>query len=483
MISSRTPSPTAVLSRLPWAACVLAPLALALAVRWPETDTVLLYADGMGPWLVARSWPGAHAPLYGAGLSLPHALILPLAGSLTGALGALLVLHALAAPLATATVLRIRPRSWGPALVAGLGVALDGGLMDTARSGAEGYLAPLWLGALALAVTGRDRPWSPLLAWACFSMAVMNHPFSLAAAPFLLLLPWRRPVTWLGALGGAALLLPQALALASLPGGAASLAADGGAPSQALPAWIQQGGPGAWILLAGAGAGLLSWRTRPLALALAASLALEVLLGWRMGYLRDHHLRLFTVPAAVGLAALPTGWVLGLAALLRMPPSQLPLPGHPFLPGTLGQVREVADRIVASNLASPLVVDGLSLGGPPVAEPSAVLLDLVLRGQAQAGLGGSVVVLVSGPRPALASLPMEKPGWRSRDAWFALAGAPARVRHALEPTCAFRATARAGGAWDGLAVLAPGTRMEDLETWWPPCLRSQEGAPGDMGLP
>ena len=200
-------------------------LAIALAVRLAELDTVMMLADGSGPWLTALALPlhlRAHAPPYGWALSLPYALALALAGDLRQAVGVELLFHALVAPLAFLTVLRLRAAAWLPAASAGLLVALDGGLMDTVRSGAEGYLVASWVGVLALGVAARHRSWGPPLALLAWAMAVMNHPLAICTLPLLVMLPWRHRRTWGTALLAGALLIPQGLGLLdALPGSGA----------------------------------------------------------------------------------------------------------------------------------------------------------------------------------------------------------------------------------------------------------------------
>ena len=120
-----------------------------------DLDAAVVLGDAVGPWLVAVADPlgtQPHTPLYGWGLTPPYAAIIALAGSLREGVGLLLGLHALAAPLAACCVLLLSPGAWCAALVAGAFVALDPGLVDTALSGSNGYLAPVWLGAVTLGV-------------------------------------------------------------------------------------------------------------------------------------------------------------------------------------------------------------------------------------------------------------------------------------------------------------------------------------------
>jgi len=452
-------------------ACALVAYLAALALRLHQADAVMALADGTGPWLEALAHPLAprsHAEPYGWALYTPYALCLLLAGSLRQAVGCLAALHALAAPLAVLVVLRLRPRAWLPALAAGLLIALDGSLLDTLRSGAECYLGPVWLGAAALGVAARQRPWGAPLALVGLVMAAMNHPFALCALPLLALLPWKERHTWIGA--GIALLaaLPSLLRLAggALPGSGGAA----GPPLDAWPVWLAQGGLGAWALAAAPLAGLARRESRGLALATLASAGLLFLLGWQLGYLRDHHLRLLSVPMGAGLAALPAWGALLPLLLLRLPPSQLPAPDHPHRPGTLGLASQLAGQIDA--IVPPgesLVVDGAWISGTAAGEPAALMLDLHLRGRPaeRFGPGGQVALVVSGDRQDLERIPGDKPSWDPNDRHFLVIGAAAEVREFTARLCGF--SLRAGGAWDGLAVLRPELGAEDMRGWWAEC--------------
>ena len=107
-------------------------------VRVRDVDGMTMLADSVGPYWVAAANPlgGAHTPLYGWALSLPYSLALALAGSLAQAAVLLLLLQALVAPLAYLLVRSLRAEAWPAAVAAGLLLALDPGLVDTALSGA-----------------------------------------------------------------------------------------------------------------------------------------------------------------------------------------------------------------------------------------------------------------------------------------------------------------------------------------------------------
>ena len=156
-------------------------LVVAFSVRMHSLPVAMMLGDSAGPWLVAWGdpWSGhAHAPLYGWGLLVPYRLALGVSGSLWEAVSVLQVFHALVAPLAFLLVLILRPGAWIAATLAGLALALDGGLLDTARSGSETYLGALWVGLILLGRLKASTRWGPTVAWWAFAMAVMNHPLA-----------------------------------------------------------------------------------------------------------------------------------------------------------------------------------------------------------------------------------------------------------------------------------------------------------------
>jgi hypothetical protein len=368
------------------------------------------------------------------------------------------VLHAAAAPLAAWLSWRLSGRHLSAAVV-GAAVALDPGLLDTVHSGAEGYLAPVFLGGMVLLSTAK-RPWLAGLALPVWAAAVMHHPAALAAAPLLLGVQWRHTAVRAGAGVALLMLLPMGLRMMSegFPGGAGQ-----GAPLQAPGAYLAQGGPLAWIVLLGPFLGLISPRTRQVAIRTLATLALLGALGLFGGYLRDHHLRLLTIPAIVGWAAVP--WP-GLAAIVvgmlwpRGPGSPADLPNQP---GTLGLARAMADQ-VAAEVAPPLVVDGAWLSGGPAASPAAIMLDLHLRGWTARELdtGHTVVVIVSADRQAIRGLSPDGLRMLQGERHALLIGQPSEVR----PWSAAHCGGKLGGAWDALSVLHPDATVDTSRGWW-----------------
>jgi hypothetical protein len=424
--------------------------AAAVALRQAQLPVASALGDAMGPWWVGArgAWSTApHAPPYGFALALPHQLCLWGAGSLWEAFARLQLVHALVAPAAGLLAARAGAGPVGAAAVALLAAAHPG-LLDTAASGAEGYLAALWVGLGAAAARGPR----PLLAAPAFAAAVMNHPLALGALPLLAGAPAR---AWgLTAL----LLLPSAAQLGQAAPGA--LDPSPAAPLAALMAHARQGGP---AVLAEAVGLLLLLRRRPReGLALLLSLGLVLLLGAASGALRDHHLRLLSLPALAGLAALPRGlgWLPILA--LRLPPDPVPHEGAARRPGTLGLLTRVAAAVHA-GAPRPAFVQGVVARGPPAVEAGALLLDLRQRGWTAADLSpdGAWVLLWTGPRGA------PPPGLRTldaRDGWAALTGDLAEARAWAAPLCGL---ATPGGAMDGLPALISDARAEHTLAFWP----------------
>ena len=145
----------------------------------------------------------------------------------------------------------------------------------------------------------------------------------------------------------------------------------------AIGSFLNQGNLVALLVLSGPFVGALSRRTRGHSLRVLLSFVLLLLIGFSVGYLRDH-IRLLTVPALVCWGALRGRLSLVLFACLRIPP-------HPVFPldlvareTTVGLTHKVVDLIEKEN--PPFMVDGAWISGGPTVEPSAAILDLYLRG-------------------------------------------------------------------------------------------------------
>ncbi len=431
--------------------------------------------DSLGPWLVAARGPWStapHAPPYGWMLAVPHAVLLPTSADLYSAFAAIRVVDALVAPLGAWGAFRLTRNPWG-ALAVGLVLALDPSLIDTATSGAEAYQAPVAIAALTLFTTARGRWHTSLLTALAFSWAVMCHPLSILAAPILLLHRRRCGVL----LATALLLGPHLWRLATHAGDA--LAPEPRFPWLGLQAWASQSGTTAILFGLGLAAGLVHRRVRPTSAAALAALGLMIATGARIGYLRDHHLRILSAPVAVGLAALPGPLgLLAAAPLLRWP---APDEGRARnrRPGTLGLLHRTTTTVLSRRDPShPLVVDGFRTTRVPAVEPGGVWLDLSLRGVPRTELDRTtdcqIALLLTAPRDAteheapaaFGLVPVEH--W---DTWSIWMGSPEALHAWSTSDCADRTATRArlprvGGAWDGLALFHPERGAASVDDWW-----------------
>jgi hypothetical protein len=447
---------------------------VAVLARWTTLPWSMALGDSLGPWLVAARGPWStapHAPPYGWMLAVPHALVLPFAPDLYSAFAAIRVVDALVAPLGCWAAWRLT-HNFGGSLAVGLLLALDPSLLDTATSGAEAYQSPVAIALLTLAATRPRARAESAVGAVAFAWAVMCHPLALMAAPFLLGFRWR-PTFWL--LSGL-LLVPHLLRLWT--------AAPTGTPLEwAFPwtagaAWLQQSGPAALLFGAGTLAGLWHRRLRPFARATIVTLLLTFLAGTRLGYLRDHHLRLPSAPAALGLAALPGPLALLSTAFLLKWPEQDPGAARLRRPGTLGLLHRTTTTLADTAQAGPLVVDGFRTVHIPAVEPGGVWLDLLLRGVPAENLDvaptSRVAVLVTGKRDDPIHHAPEAHGLERldhRDTWSIWLGPPDAVQAWSVADCAARESQstrrpRVGGAWDGLALVHPERGAASVSSWW-----------------
>jgi len=457
--------------------------AVAVAVRWTRLPEASALGDSLGPWLVAARGPWQtrpHAPPYGWLLAVPHALILSMARDLWSAFAAIRVVDAMVAPVVALAVLR-RGRSPWRALAAGLLLAFDPGLIDTATSGAEAYQAPVAISMVVLATTAGRARWGPWLAGGAFAWALMCHPLSLVAVPLLARVRWRRSPAAVWATG--LLVLPHAWSLARAAGGAASESPS--LPSLAFQAWVDQAGPVVGVF-ALAALGVLRMPRMRLPVGLGA--VLLVLAGTRLGYLRDHHVRLLSPPLTMGLAAVPGPLSLGAVALTaRWPTNPATRRGGDRRPGSLGLLHKVGSTLLSARTPGrPMLVDGATDHGVLAVEPGGLLLDLSLRGvppdQLTTTDDGDVVIILSGQRHHIwldspASHDLERIG--GRDTWTLYMGRPDQLRAWSVADCERRREAgqpapRVGGAWDGLALFHPELGAEAVD-WWA-CARDSPAA-------
>lgn len=449
---------------------------IALWARWSGLPIATMLGDSMGPWwtglYLPTQWSG-HSPIYGWASGVPHALLLLVIHDLEQGVRGLLALHALAAPIAALIVLALRPKAWLSASLAGLLTALDPGLIETALSGHKTYFAPLWIALLTLSVAHRKSGWAGLLAGLSLAFAIQNHLLAVAAAPLCLLLDWKQNTTRLGALVCALLMLPFAAQLLSQP-----MTTDGGVGfgwMNALPAFlIQGGGTAGLVLILPAIVSFLpvdglhaqnAPETRAIARCTLTGLIILFLVGLSIGYLRDHHLRLMTVPALCCLAHFCTRWIALSLLALRPPSPDLPLPDHPQRPGTLGLTTQVTEAL--PNV--PLLVDGVWLSSTPAAEPSAVMLDWSLRthGAIPIDPNGELVLIVSGERVDLLPYRRSPHLLQSGDRHVLIMGTTADLSAEVRTLC--QQQPRLGGVNDVLGPLRPDLSDEQIRAWQTPC--------------
>jgi len=417
--------------------------------------------DAIHPWWAAvrTGVPRPHAPPYGWALVLPYKLCLWEAGGLWEAVLRMAWLHALAAPVAFFATLGAGGRPL-VAILVGLGVAVDPGLLDTVWSGAEGYLGPVWLGLALVGIAYRSRPWGLVLAWVAWALAVLHHPMAVAALPLVLSRPWKSKSAGLGMVAAGVLLAPRIYRLwmePELVGGTAGAVVD------AFDAYVTQGGALAVAVLLGPCIGLFSARTRWIGIRVLVCLLGLCIVGFLGGYLRDHHIRLLTIPGLVGWAAIPWPALGALIGLTVWPGGDDGPAALKNRPGTLGLAHQLTDWI-ATEVPPPAIVDGAWISGGPAASPAALMLDLHLRGWSAEDLTlrEAVVVVVSGEREDMASLEAGGLMIHRGERHALLVGTPSAVSTWSTGHC----DARLGGAWDALSVLHPEMGVEETRQWW-----------------
>ena len=439
---------------------VIALFCLASWERWAVVEQASALGDAVHPWwsAIRTGWPRVHAPPYGWGIVIPYKACLIGVAGVIEAVQRLALVHALAAPLTAVACWRISGRVV-PGLVVGVIVAMDPGLIDTFQSGAEGYLASVWLGVAVLGLTLRESARAPVMMVA-LSMALMNHPMAVAALPLVAAVRWRGKAFWMGAAAAILLLAPRIVRLFLEP-----IPSSGGGvqPMEALAAFVLQGGAVAVVILMGPVIGLISPRSRRLAILCLASMILMAALGTAGGYLRDHHIRILTIPALLGWAAVPIP-LAAVVALSIVLPRAVPVPASlAERPGTLGLNAHLSS-VVRAELSAPLVVDEAWLHGGPAGSAAGVMLDLHLSGWDAGSLrpGKRVAVIVSGPTQAeLDGVPPRSVLVRTEQ-YALVAGSVDEVMGWSAAWCG----GRLGGAWDAVSVLHPGIQSSELRGWW-----------------
>ncbi|MGB0638374.1 MAG: hypothetical protein ACPGTU_03505 [Myxococcota bacterium] len=410
--------------------------------------------DALGPyWAAIRMDGRTHAPPYGPLMLISYIPATQFSQRLWDAVQIVGVQHSFVAVFASMASLRLWPKRLGLALLLGSLVALDPGLIDTAVSGSKGYFTATFV-SLLLVFRG---PW----VWVCWAFAVSNHPLALCAAPLVVSGETLKKTHWGGILFFSVATLHQALNWSS-PGVGSGPSMD--PIGMALGGYIEQGGVLGGLVLLGPIAGLLNRSTRKFAIRILVGFGVLLLVGAAIGYLRDHHVRFFTVPALLCWGALPGRLSLVLLALVRIPP-------HPVFPAglvaretTIGLAHRVVEKIAVEQ--PPFIVDGAWLSGGPSVEPSAALLDLYLRGFGAAELNadGDVVVIISAERDAF---PISEQFGRTIDQGDRYQVVRANQLEVLEWSNTVCANgAKLGGAWDGLSVISPETDAGMVRAWW-----------------
>lgn len=422
----------------------------ALLLRLDDIVGARVLQDSVGPyWAAIRLDGRAHASPYGAGLLVPYLCAVQVAGSLWEATNLLAVFHALAAPVAAWAAWRMDENRWVPGLLFGLVVAADPGLIDTFLSGAEGYLAAMYVGLVALC--------SGWLCWVFFALAVANHPLALLTLP-LLIHPENLTRRGLCGLVVCGLLVGSQMWGWGDPGVADAQATI----ADAIGAYVEQGGAIAVAVLVGPFAALFCRKHRGHGARVLLCGALLLCAGAWLGYLRDHHLRLLTIPALMCWMVLPRHWIWLLAGLLAVPNGPTMPPESGVRGSTLGLVSRLGQMV--EDLEPPMVVDRVWVSGGPAVEPSALMLDLYLRGWGPIGPGNEMVVVVAGEPEDLGEIFV--PGSLVLDGHgFTVARAPVdTVRTWSRQFCG--TGARLGGAWDALSVLYPSMTTDEAGLWW-----------------
>tara|TARA_B100000700_G_scaffold277773_1_gene325384 strand:+ start:47 stop:472 length:426 start_codon:yes stop_codon:yes gene_type:complete len=129
----------------------------------------------------------------------------------------------------------------------------------------------------------------------------------------------------------------------------------------------------------------------------------------------------------------------------------------------------LASEISALPLQRGLQIDGAWLSGGLVAEPSALMLDLHLRGRALSDFrtGEDLLVLVSVERD-------KKKLFLDSSAVVARGDHHVLLFNPTEETSQFCAqNGRLGGAWNFFAIAHPSLELEDLSQWYPDCSASK----------
>lgn len=423
-------------------------IAVWLRVRSLGETSVL--QDTVGPyWAAVRMDGRAHAPGYGVAMLLPYWMLAHLGSSLWEATNAMACIQAMVAPVGVLCAVRRANASPAAALIVGMVLALDPGSISSVQSGAEGYLAPLFV-ALAWGLSGS---W----AWIAFAVAVANHPLAAMAIPFMV----RNDSFSRNAMPG--------LAIACVLIGHQFYGLEGsGVPGASVFASMMAVWAESHTLALALGLGpifaMFFARGRKLGLAALGAIVLMAFAGFALGYLRDHHWRMLSVPV---LACWTTGgWIGGatiVALLLGLETPERP-PEVAHRAGTLSLTHAVSNEIWREG--GSVVVDRVWLSGGPGAEPAAVMFDLYLRGWTgqELNLSGDIVVVMAGDDLGPYTVPQAAMVLIDGHGFSVFRASIASARAWSKTMCS--EGARVGGSWDALSVIDPSLSSQEVSTWW-----------------
>ena len=230
----------------------------------------------------------------------------------------------------------------------------------------------------------------------------------------------------------------------------------------AMSAYVAQGGATAWLIGIGPMVGLLSPKTRSLAIRVLASCGILLILGLYVDYLRDHHLRLLTLPALLCWSSVARWSWLALSLGIIFSTGDARPPESSLRGSTLGLVSQLGRKV--SDLNAPMIVDRAWISGGPAVEPGALMLDLYLRDWGPIEPGTNMVLVIAGTSSEreefgpIGSVLLEGHGYE-------VVLAPTRsVLGWSEQLC--DQSVRVGGAWDALSSLNPDAKTEAVQLWW-----------------
>lgn len=474
---------------------------LALAWRWPLARVLNLGSDGLGQWSAALAVlhggvPTPPNPEGGHSLwifGLPPVL---LGRSLLGVAQVRVVMAALVAPLGAASAWWLGatgPGRWAAAVLTGVWLAVDPGLLDTLQVAFRGYGAPelVALAGLGLAATRTGWRVGPAVALVALLAAAGQHPMAGGVLIAGTLAVWGlRASVGPRALGGA-LALMGLLALGRVgwlwrlgqcgAGWVACLGRVASGSSEATPTsmdFVVRALHDRWLVDAAA----LGWAPAGIvliavilllvrpgkhghAVLLWAALATAgiIALGLGVHSLRPYHLRIVAAPIAVVVGlGLSRVWPLALVvAALSL--GAVPRPVVAAGDGSPAHVDALA--VALRPDAGPVRIDAVWYGDPVGVEPAPVVVSMVLQGMSadrlQARADVPVVLLVNTdegrPRPDRSPMAVWDTGYALR--FDRLTDAVAWVDgQVLRPVVE-------GGAFDWVKALHPDDPGQDAVSW------------------